>query len=110
MGSDLARFTVSEKDFMNMMPGTIIIPLPKPPVISIEKIGTYKGLYHVLDGLISPMTGKNPEDLNIKSLLDRIKQHEIKELILVLTPSIEGETTMQYIKKVLENVNVKSFS
>lgn len=82
-----------------------VVENPKD-VISIEKIGTYKGLYHVLDGLISPMTGKNPEDLNIKSLLDRIKQYEIKELILVLTPSIEGETTALYISKKIDNKDV----
>ncbi len=82
-----------------------VVENPKD-VISIERIGTYKGLYHVLDGLISPMNGKNPEDLNIKSLLDRIKSNEIKELILVLTPSIEGETTALYISKKIDDKNV----
>ena len=52
------------------------------------------------------MNGKNPEDLNIKSLLDRIKSNEIKELILVLTPSIEGETTALYISKKIDDKNV----
>lgn len=82
-----------------------VVENPKD-VISIEKIGTYKGLYHVLDGLISPMSGKNPEDLNIKSLIDRIKENDIKELILVLTPSIEGETTSLYISKKIDNKDV----
>ena len=82
-----------------------VVETPKD-VISIEKIGTYKGLYHVLDGLISPMDGKNPDDLNIKSLLERIKNENIKEVILVLTPSIEGETTALYITKKIENKNI----
>lgn len=82
-----------------------VVETPKD-VISIEKIGTYKGLYHVLDGLISPMDGKNPDDLNIKSLLERIKNENIKEVILVLTPSIEGETTALYITKKIENKDI----
>ena len=82
-----------------------VVETPKD-VISIEKIGTYKGKYHVLDGLISPMNGKNPDDLNIKSLLDRIKNEKIKEVILVLTPSIEGETTALYIAKKIDNSDI----
>lgn len=82
-----------------------VVETPKD-VMSIEKIGSYKGKYHVLDGLISPINGKNPEDLNIKTLLDRIKNEKIKEVILVLTPSIEGETTALYITKKIENQDV----
>lgn len=82
-----------------------VVETPKD-VISIEKIGTYKGLYHVLDGLISPIDGKSPDDLNIKSLLERIKNENIKEVILVLTPSIEGETTSLYITKKIENKDI----
>lgn len=78
-----------------------VVETPKD-VVSIEKIGTYKGLYHVLDGLISPMNGKNPEDLNINSLLNRIKDENIKEVIFVLTPNIEGETTALYISKKID--------
>lgn len=82
-----------------------VVETPKD-VMSIEKIGSYKGKYHVLDGLISPINGKNPEDLNIKTLLDRIKNEKIKEVILVLTPSIEGETTALYITKKIENQDI----
>lgn len=76
-------------------------------VISFEKLGVYKGVYHVLDGLISPLDGINPEDINLKSLIDRIDNENITEVILALKPSIEGETTTQYIKRILSNKSVK---
>ena len=76
-------------------------------VILFEKIGTYKGLYHVLDGLISPLDGINPEDIKINELLDRITKENIEEVIIAVKPSIEGETTAMYISKLLENQNVK---
>ena len=76
-------------------------------VIIFEKVGTYNGLYHVLDGLISPLDGINPEDININSLIDRIKKEKIEEIILALKPSIEGETTSLYISKLLEKEKIK---
>ena len=76
-------------------------------VILFEKIGTYKGLYHVLDGLISPLDGINPEYIKINELLDRITKENIEEVIIAVKPSIEGETTAMYISKLLENQNVK---
>jgi recombination protein RecR len=57
--------------------------------------------------LISPLDGVNPEDINLKKLIERIDEGKIKEVILALKPSIEGETTMQYIRRILENKNVK---
>lgn len=82
-----------------------VVETPKD-VISLEKIGSYNGKYHVLDGLISPSDGKNPEDLNINSLLERIKNEDIKEVIFVLSSSIEGETTALYITKKINDKNV----
>jgi len=76
-------------------------------VMIFEKVGTYRGLYHVLDGLISPLDGINPSDINISSLIERIKKEDIKEIILALKPSIEGETTSLYISKILEKEDVK---
>lgn len=76
-------------------------------VILFEKVGTYKGLYHVLDGLISPLDGINPEDIKLNSLLKRIEKGIIKEVIIAVKPSIEGETTALYISKLLEKSNVK---
>ena len=76
-------------------------------VILFEKIGTYKGLYHVLGGLISPLEGINPEDIHIDELINRIKNENIKEVILAIKPSVEGETTALYIRKMLEGTDVK---
>lgn len=76
-------------------------------VFVFEKIGISKTKYHVLGGLISPMDGINPENLSINKLIDRIKKEKIKELILALSPGIEGNTTSLYIKKLLENTEVK---
>lgn len=86
----------------------VIFVVEKPKdVILFEKINYFNGVYHVLDGLISPLEGINPEDINIKRLIERIDEDNVKEIILALKPSIEGETTMQYIRKLLENKNVK---
>ena len=76
-------------------------------IILFEKIGTYKGLYHVLNGLISPLDGVNPEDINIDNLIKRIEKENIKEVILAIKPSVEGETTSLYITRLLEGKNVK---
>ncbi len=76
-------------------------------VILFEKIGSYRGVYHVLEGLISPLEGINPEDIHIDKLIKRIKEEKIKEVILALKPSIEGETTALYISKMLEKEPVK---
>lgn len=75
-------------------------------VIAFEKVGTYHGDYHVLDGLISPLDGINPEDVNLDSLVKRIEENNIKEVIIAVKPSIEGETTALYIKKKLEGMPV----
>lgn len=76
-------------------------------VFMFEKSGTYKGKYHVLNGLISPIDGIYPEDINLNPLIDRIKDLEDAEIIIALKPSVEGETTTLYIKKIFENKNVK---
>ncbi len=82
-----------------------VVELPRD-VILFEKLHIYMGVYHVLDGLISPIDGKNPEDINISQLIDRVKKENIKEVILALKPSIEGETTSLYITKLLEKTDV----
>ena len=76
-------------------------------VFAFEKSGKYNGAYHVLDGLISPIDGIGPDDINIASLIKRIDNLENPEIIIALKPSIEGETTTLYIKKILENRNIK---
>lgn len=86
---------------------TICVVENQKNVFIFEKIGVFRTKYHVLGGLISPMDGINPEDLTIKKLIDRIKTENIKEVILALRPGIEGNTTSLYIRKLLENEDVK---
>lgn len=76
-------------------------------LVSIENTKEYNGLYHILGGLISPMEGVNPSDLNIDSLINRIKQNNIKEVILALSTTMDGETTNFYIYKKLLEFNIK---
>ncbi len=75
-------------------------------VFTFEKAGNFKGVYHVLGGLISPSEGVGYEDINLPSLLDRIEKLEHPELILALKSNIEGETTTLFIKKILEKKDV----
>lgn len=83
-----------------------VVESPKN-VVLFEKLGVYNGVYHVLDGLISPLDGINPEDIKINKLIDRIDKEEIEEIIIAIKPGIEGETTSLYISKMLEGKNVK---
>ncbi|ALM21513.1 recombinase RecR [Nonlabens sp. MIC269] len=77
-------------------------------VMAIENTSQYKGLYHVLGGKISPMDGVGPQDLNIPSLINRIKEEGIQELIFALSPTIEGDTTNFYIYKQLSDLDVNT--
>ena len=67
----------------------------------------YKGLYHVLHGSISPMDGIGPEDINIPTLIDRLKDEEVKELILAMNPNLEGESTAMYISRLVKPIGIK---
>ncbi len=75
-------------------------------VMSIENTQQYRGLYHVLGGIISPMDGIGPSDLEIESLVSRVTTEEIKEVILALSPTMEGDTTNYYIYRKLGQTNV----
>ena len=86
---------------------TIFVVEKPKDVVLFEKMGNYHGMYHVLNGLISPLDGVDPEDIDIEKLVNRVKDGNVKEVIIVLKPSIEGETTTQYIKKILDKYNVK---
>lgn len=76
-------------------------------VMAIEATAQYNGVYHVLGGVISPMDGISPTDLHIADLIDRASSGEIKEIILALPTTMEGETTNYYINKKLQQTNVK---
>src|SRR5690606_19403909 len=76
-------------------------------IAAIERTGRYKGTYHVLGGLISPIDGINPETLNIEPLIKRVAKDKVGELILATSASVEGESTALYIAKKLEDTKVK---
>lgn len=76
-------------------------------IVAIEKTHLFKGTYHVLGGLISPIDGIEPEHLRIRELIQRIKDDAVEEVILATNASIEGETTALYIQNQLEGINVK---
>ena len=75
-------------------------------VFLFEKLGMFDGYYHVLNGLISPLDGVNPEDIGLDKLIERITNEKFKEIILAFKPSIEGETTALYIKKILSDMDI----
>lgn len=91
----------------NRLDDTIFVVEKPKDIVLFEKMGNYNGKYHVLDGLISPLEGINPEDINIDTLVKRVENNNVKEVIIVLKPSIEGETTMHYIKKILSKYDVR---
>ena len=76
-------------------------------LIAIEKSHAYKGKYHILGGLISPSDGIGPENLNIKSLEDRVENGEVKELIIATNPNVNGETTALYLAKNISKYGIK---
>lgn len=76
-------------------------------VIAIESTQQYSGLYHVLGGILSPLDGIGPDQLHVASLCDRIRHHEIEELIMALSPTIEGDTTVYYIARQVKDLPVR---
>ncbi len=88
--------------------GVICIVEDPRDVVAMERIRDFKGLYHVLHGVISPMEGIGPGDIKIKELLQRIRDGEIREVILATNPDVEGEATAMYISKLLKPIGIKT--
>ena len=76
-------------------------------VMAIEDTGQYRGLYHILGGVISPIEGVGPADLNVDSLIQRVQAGGVKEVIMAISPTIEGETTIFYLSKKLRDSGVQ---
>lgn len=83
-----------------------VVQEPKD-VISLEKVKTYDGVYHVLFGCINPLENKGPNDIRIKELLSRVQKDDVSEVIMATNPDVEGEATAMYIAKVLKPLGVK---
>lgn len=76
-------------------------------IMAIEDTGQFRGLYHVLGGIISPIEGIGPGDVHIDSLVERAKQGDIREVVMAISPTIEGETTIYYISKKLQPLGIQ---
>ena len=76
-------------------------------VMAMERIREFNGLYHVLHGVISPMEGVGPEDINLKSLIGRLQTSDVQELIVATNPNIEGEATAMYIARLIKPAGIK---
>jgi recombination protein RecR len=76
-------------------------------VLALERTGVYKGLYHVLHGVISPMNGIGPDDLRIQPLLSRLRDGGVREIVLATNPNLEGEATAMYVQKLIAPMGVK---
>lgn len=83
-----------------------VVESPKD-VVAMEKIREYRGYYHVLHGAISPMDGIGPDDINLKSLIMRLQDENVKELIIATNPNIEGEATAMYIARLIKPSGIK---
>jgi recombination protein RecR len=106
-------FNLSEEDFCLICKDTsrnndiICIVEKASDVLVIENAGEYKGLYHVLGGLLSPIENIGPEELKIPHLIDRISKLNSREIILALNPTVEGDSTSTYLNKILKSAGVK---
>ena len=88
-------------------PSTICVVETPKDITAFERTNEYKGVYHVLHGLISPLDGVTPEQIRIKELLNRIKKGGVKEVIMATNPTVEGEATAMYISKLLKPLGIK---
>lgn len=86
---------------------TICLVSEPKDLYALERTGEFKGVYHVLQGLISPLEGIGPEDLKIKELLARLSDPDVEEVILALPPSIEGDTTSLYLSRLIKPLGIK---
>lgn len=106
-------FNLTEEDICNICKdetrdkSTICVVQEPHNLIIIEKSNVYKGLYHVLLGVLSPLHGIGPNNLKMQELIDRIKSTHINEIIIATNPNIEGEATAAYLTKILKSFNIK---
>ena len=88
--------------------GEVICVVSGPEdLMALEKSGSFRGLYHVLHGVLSPLEGVGPKDLRIGELLSRLQGGKVKEVILATNPSVEGEATAQYLSQIIKPLNVR---
>jgi recombination protein RecR len=88
-------------------PSLVAVVATPPDLYAIERTGGFRGRYHVLHGVLSPLEGIGPDDLRIKELLTRVGRGEVKEIIVATSPNVEGEATALYLAKVLRPLGVR---
>ncbi|MDI9612239.1 MAG: recombination mediator RecR [Acidobacteriota bacterium] len=86
---------------------TICVVEEPGDIIAVERTREYRGRYHVLHGALSPINGVGPEDLRIRNLLERLREGEVKEIILATNPNVEGEATALYLARLLKPIGVR---
>ncbi len=87
--------------------GVICVVQDARAVLSIERVRDYRGKYHVLDGVLSPVNGVGPDQLKIKELLSRLGSEEIREILIATNPTVEGEATAHYLSKLLKPLGIR---
>jgi recombination protein RecR len=87
--------------------GAICVVEEPLDILALERAGAYKGLYHVLHGVISPMDGVGPEDLKLQELLSRLRSGDVREVIMATNPNLEGEATAMYIARLISPLGLK---
>jgi recombination protein RecR len=87
--------------------GAICVVEEPLDILALERAGAYKGLYHVLHGVISPMDGIGPEELKVQELLSRLRSGDVREVIMATNPNLEGEATAMYIARLISPLGVK---
>lgn len=102
-GNDLCDICANSQ----RMDGTICVVEDAMDVLAMERTGGFNGRYHVLGGVLSPIEGVGPDDLNIRPLIERVRSGEAKELILATNPSMEGDATALYLRQQLLNMDVR---
>lgn len=95
-------------DDKNRDQSTILVVEQPKDVIALEKMQEYNGLYHVLHGVLSPIEGTGPEDINIPSLLKRLQNEEVKEVIVATNANVEGEATATYLSRLIKPAQIKT--
>jgi recombination protein RecR len=86
---------------------TICVVAEPRDLIALERTREYKGLYHVLTGLISPLEGRGPEQLTVRELINRVPTNDVKEVILAINPTVEGDATVLYLSGLIKPLGVK---
>jgi recombination protein RecR len=106
-------FNITEEDLCEICQSTkrdkslLCVVEEASDVIAIEKTNEFNGIYHVLGGVLSPLSGVNPDQLKIKEMIRRFEKEEINEVILALNPDTEGETTSLYLAKLIKPLEIK---